>query len=274
MPSTKPPILYSCYHTLNRSGEQFVPEHILSFQLSGSLKIEDGRQSYLFEEGSIRFHQRNHLLKFYKQLPPNAGEYRSLSIYFDQQMLQSFSKEYHFTPDKMQLQRTITLIEPGGLYAGFLHSLQPYEQMAQSANKDLLQLKLKEALLILLKSNPELSGTLFDFSAPGKIDLEAFMRENYLFNVSLGRFAYLTGRSLASFKRDFEKIFHTSPGRWLLRKRLQEAHHRIKEKGMRPSDVYLDVGFEDLSHFSFAFKKAYGVAPSLLLLNTLGSAGE
>jgi AraC family transcriptional regulator, exoenzyme S synthesis regulatory protein ExsA len=103
---------------------------------------------------------------------------------------------------------------------------------------------------------------LFDFGEPGKIDLEAFMIKNYQFNVGLHRFAYLTGRSLATFKRDFEKTFHTSPGNWLLQKRLQEAHYLIKEKGNKPSDVYLEVGFEDLSHFSYAFKNAYGVAPS------------
>jgi AraC-like DNA-binding protein len=37
----------------------------------------------------------------------------------------------------------------------------------------------------------------------------------------------------------------------------------IKEKGRRASDIYLDLGFEDLSHFSFAFKKQFGVPPSL-----------
>ncbi len=96
----------------------------------------------------------------------------------------------------------------------------------------------------------------------GKIDLEAFMNRNFHFNVELKRFAYLTGRSLATFKRDFEKIFHVSPSRWLLQKRLQEAHHLILDKGAAASDIYLDLGFEDLSHFSFAFKKMYGVSPS------------
>ncbi|WP_420152907.1 helix-turn-helix domain-containing protein, partial [Siphonobacter sp.] len=75
---------------------------------------------------------------------------------------------------------------------------------------------------------------------------------------------YLSGRSLATFKRDFEKIFHLSPHRWLLNKRLQDAYFLIKEKGRKPSEVYLEVGFEDLSHFSFAFKKAFGQPPSLV----------
>jgi len=143
-----------------------------------------------------------------------------------------------------------------------MESLQPYEQIYQPGNEHLLSLKLKESIMILLKANPELQDILFDFSEPGKIDLEAFMNKNFHFNVELKRFAYLTGRSLATFKRDFEKIFYLSPSRWLQQRRLQEAYYLIKEKGSAPSDVYLDVGFEDLSHFSFAFKKQYGIAPS------------
>jgi len=125
-------------------------------------------------------------------------------------------------------------------------------------------LKVREAIMILLETNPALKNILFDFSAPGKIDLEAYMNEHYKFNVDLNRFAYLTGRSLASFKRDFERIFNTSPNRWLQEKRLNDAYFLIKERGLKVSDVYLEVGFKDFSHFSFAFKKAYGIAPSRL----------
>ncbi len=90
------------------------------------------------------------------------------------------------------------------------------------------------------------------------------MNRHYMYNVPAVQFARLTGRSLASFKRDFEKIFQTSPGQWLLQKRLEEAHYLIREKGRKPSDVYLDVGFENLSHFSRSFKQAFGVSPSMV----------
>jgi AraC-like DNA-binding protein len=119
-------------------------------------------------------------------------------------------------------------------------------------------------LIILLQNQPELAGVFFDYGIPEKINLEEFMYRNYTFNVSLQKFAYLTGRSLSAFKRDFKTIFHETPNRWLVQRRLQEAHFLIDKKNKKPSEIYLDLGFEDLSHFSYAFKKQFGLAPTEL----------
>jgi len=256
-----PRILYSCYASSSRTGEQFVPEHIFGYVLSGSLVINDGSDTYTFKEGDFRFLKRNHLAKFIKQ-PPPGGEFRSVSVYLDQEMLRNFSMEYGMTAGNTSHEKGILSLKPEPLYKSYMDSLSPYIHLSEKGNEALLQIKIKEAILILLKMNPELKDVLFDFSEPGKIDLEAFMNEHFHFNVEMKRFAYLTGRSHATFKRDFEKIFHNSPNRWLQQKRLQAAHYLIKERGKKPSDVYLEVGFEDLSHFSFAFKKTFGVAPS------------
>jgi AraC-like DNA-binding protein len=99
---------------------------------------------------------------------------------------------------------------------------------------------------------------------PEKINLEEFMNRNFKFNVSIERFAYLTGRSLSAFKRDFRTIFNQTPNRWLVQKRLQEAYFLISKKNKKASAIYLDLGFEDLSHFSFAFKKLFGLRPTEL----------
>jgi AraC-like DNA-binding protein len=253
-------ILYSCYTNISREGEQFIPEHIFSYQISGKLKMNDGHKSHVFQEGDFNFLKRNNLVKFTK-MPPENGEFRSVSVRLDQQTLRDFSIEYGYDGIKKQDSEIIQSLKPDPIYKSFMDSLTPY-QLKQPGNEKLLSLKLREGILILLQTNPELAGTLFDFTEPGKIDLEAFMNKNFHFNVEMKRFAYLTGRSLATFKRDFEKLYQLSPGRWLQQRRLQEAYHLIKEKGKMASDVYLEVGFEDLSHFSFAFKKKYGMAPS------------
>ncbi len=257
-----PQILYSCYAARSREGEQFVSEHTFSYQISGSLILNDGTEEYVFNPGDFRFIKRNQLLKFIKQ-PPDGAEFKTLSIYFDQQTLRDFSIEYNYKSEGKYTEGGIILLKPDQLLTSLVNSLLPYHQSSgQPGNAQLMALKLREAILILLQTSPHLKDVLFDFSEPGKIDLEAFMNKNFHFNVHLKRFAYLTGRSLATFKRDFEKVFHISPSRWLQKRRLQEAHYLIKEKGKSPSAIYLELGFEDLSHFSFAFKKAYGAAPT------------
>jgi AraC-like DNA-binding protein len=260
----KPPFSYSCYVTRNREGEQFVPEHVFSYQLSGTLTVCNGSKEYVFREGDFRFIKRNQLLKFVKQ-PAPGGAFESVSVYFDQDLLKSFSLEYGYNADHGRESGIgpVTELKKDPLYKSFMDSLQPYLKNGRPISPQLQSLKLREALLILLESQPPLASMLFDFQEPGKIDLEEFMNRNFHFNVQLKRFAYLTGRSLATFKRDFEQIFHTSPSKWLLQRRLQEAHYLIKN-GKAPADIYLDLGFEDLSHFSFAFKKMYGLPPSRL----------
>lgn len=258
-------IAYSCYYSRTRDGEQFVPEHVFSCQLSGRLTLNNADKTYVFNEGDLRLIRRNQLVKFFKE-PLDDGIFKTISVYLDQEILKRFSLEYGYQAETDgPTGEAVLKIKPGPLCKSFLHSLLPYVQGDQLISDDLQRLKQREAIMILLQTQPELKHVLFDFREPGKIDLEEFMNRNFHFNVQLKRFAYLTGRSLATFKRDFEHIFHTSPSRWLLQRRLQEAHFLIREKGKAPSDVYLETGFEDLSHFSFAFKKMYGVAPSKLV---------
>tara|TARA_R110000868_G_scaffold822_1_gene6090 strand:+ start:14799 stop:15614 length:816 start_codon:yes stop_codon:yes gene_type:complete len=259
------PIAYSCYYTQNREGEQFAKEHIFSYQISGTLTLKNGKKEYVFKAGDFRFIKKNQLIKFNKQ-PGEDSTFQSISIYLDQDTLRNFAMEYNHKTSvvKKPENETVIALKEVPLLKSFMDSLIPYINEDQFINQSLQTLKLREAITILLQCKPELKDILFDFTEPGKIDLEAFMKKNFHFNVQLDRFAYLTGRSLATFKRDFQRIFEISPSRWLLQKRLQEAYYLMKEKGYSPSQVYLEVGFEDLSHFSFAFKKQYGIAPSKL----------
>lgn len=258
----KAKILQTCYFTRSIEGEQFIHEHVFGFQVAGTMTINDGSKTYTSTEGDFRLCRRNRLAKFEKT-PPENGEFKIISIYLDQETLQRLSKELNITSVKAsEISDALVTLDPHPLYKSFIDSLWVYLQLPEAEQQSLMDTKIKEAVQLMLKLNPELKDILFDFSDPGKIDIEAFMLKNFHFNVQLKRFAYLTGRSLSTFKRDFEKIFQTTPSRWLTWRRLQEAYYLIKEKGQKPSNVYIEVGFEDLSHFSYAFKKQFGVTPS------------
>jgi len=256
-------LLYSCVDKKQRSNEQFVHEHALGYIVSGETHMYTNEGVKIFKAGSIGLVRRNQLLKTIK-VPPPAGDFKSINIFLDQDFLRQYASEYKIQETFRYTGDPLRILPDDPFIKGYFDSLLPYFDRSKQPGPALANLKTKEAVELLLSSDPLLKEFLFDFSEPYKIDLESYMNRHYMFNVSAKQFATLTGRSLAGFKRDFEKIFHTAPRQWLQQKRLAEAHYLISKKGRKPSDVYLDVGFENLSHFSYSFKKAYGVSPSML----------
>jgi AraC-like DNA-binding protein len=136
--------------------------------------------------------------------------------------------------------------------------------MKEELPEHIISLKLEEAIAVLHTINPDSDSMLSDFSEPGKINLADFMEKNYMFNMTMERFGYLSGRSLNTFKRDFKKAFHTTPQKWLTQQRLEMAHYQLTQKNRKPVEVYYETGFENLSHFSYAFKKHFGFSPTAI----------
>lgn len=245
-------------------GELFIRQHVVDYIISGTSEVYFGGKQHFFKAGDFRFAVKNRLSKFVK-LPPQGGEYRSVSICIDQDTLLELKDQFrHSITTTDHHQENVFLLKPNHLFKNYIDSLLPYLEHSEHMHTELVKIKIKEAVLIFLAANPELKNLLFDFSEPGKIDLQAYMEEHYHYNGDLQHFAYLTGRSLSTFKRDFEKIYHITPNRWLLQKRLEDAHYLLKEKKIKASEVYLEVGFKDYAHFFVAFKKLFGLAPSMV----------
>lgn len=251
-----------CVTSPEVSTEQFIPDHFFLYLITGTLQAYDGTKAYTIQAGGYGLGRRNHLAKYSKQ--PYNGQFQKIAIIFDQAFLKNFSEKYHYTAKGAKTKDALLALDKNPLIESFIQSLLPYYNAAGVLDETFLNLKREELLLILLKSDPELANVFFDFGTPEKIDLEEFMQRNYRFNVGIERFAYLTGRSLSAFKRDFQKMFNDTPNHWLMQKRLEEAYFLIAKVNKKPSDIYLDLGFEDLSHFSFAFKKQFGHAPTKL----------
>ncbi|AYB30688.1 helix-turn-helix domain-containing protein [Chryseolinea soli] len=253
-------IIYSVYDNENRAGEHLIKAHHLALIISGSLSIIDGDKIHTFKAGDIGLLRKNHLAKFIKQ-PPPGGQFIAVTVLLDKETLLNAKGQqpvgYANTPHDAVLS-----IGPDALLTNYFHALIPY--FNERVDSDLVQYKKQEAVMLLLRKHPELRSVLFDFGEPGKIDLEAFMNRNFRYNVTLDEMAFLTGRSLATFKRDFKKIFNCPPNRWIQQQRLKQAHYLISRNKVKPSEAYLEVGFESLSHFSYAFKQFFGVTPSSL----------
>jgi len=263
-----PCILYSHHECRHVATEQCVAVHGLTYLLAGSLRVNQAASSHVFEAGSLLFSRKNFLAKFTKQ-PAANGPFQAITVLFDQALLREFSLLN--SPDGVLLTDSLppSLPSAPAVWAipftpalrRLYESLRPYCD-GQPLPAALAREQQQEALRLLLLAQPALRPLLFDFGQPGKIDLEAFMRQHFRFKVELKQLAYLTGRSLAAFKRDFNQLFHTSPARWLYHQRLAEAYYLLQEEHQRPSDVYHAVGFESLAHLSHAFKQLFGRPPS------------
>ncbi|WP_300564788.1 AraC family transcriptional regulator [Flavobacterium sp.] len=254
-------LVYSCAFEKYRGDEEFIPEHFLGFQLSGETHAFSADGNSIVKENSIVFVRKNQLIRTIKY-PSKSGKYQFVSITMDNEILRQYALENKIVLERNHQIKHKLFFEADDFLNAYFLSLSPYINKTKEATPKLANLKIREAIELLLQSNPDLRYILFDFSEPYKIDLEEFMNQNFMFNVSVEAFARLTGRSVSGFKRDFARTFNTTPKRWLKEKRLDEAMYRIKQKREKPADFYLDLGFENLSHFYASFKEKFGFTTS------------
>lgn len=141
-------------------------------------------------------------------------------------------------------------------------SVIPYFEAGEKPSENMLKLKMTEGVYVLLRTDRNLYASLFDFVEPWKIDILDYLNENYMLDLSMKEIASYTGRSLATFKRDFAKVSDLTPQKWIIKRRLEAARDLILSGKKKVTEACFDVGFKNLSHFSKIYKEAYGVAPS------------
>lgn len=257
-------ILYAQGHQKTQSSEHYFPDHALGIMLSGESYYFSNEGTFVMKEGTICLMRRNELFKKLKKAGPNGEPPSLISIFFDQKTLHQYAAENDIPKQSGYKGQAMIDLTDNVFLKGFFDSLLPYIDHPGKLTAKLAELKTCEAIELLLQAGDVCRKLLFDFQQPHKIDLEMYMNHNFRYNIPLSSFAKLAGRSLSAFKRDFTKIFETTPEKWLQQKRLEQAHYLISKREMRPSEVYLEVGFENLSHFSFAFKKTFGITPTEL----------
>jgi len=253
--------VYSCTFEQQRGYEQFIPHHVLAFQFSGETHIQYQNGKLVLKKNQMLLAQKNQLAKSIK-VPATDKAYKIISVIITDAALQQYARDNSIHKSKNHTGEKNLLLKPDALLKSYFQSLLPYVEQSQKIGKKLAAIKTNEAIALLLHLKSSLKSFLFDFSEPHKMDLKKFMLQNYHYNVPIEHFAKLTGRSLAAFKRDFGHIFQTSPRKWLQEKRLAEAYHLIQQKKRKPTEIYLEVGFENLSHFYTSFKQKFGVTPA------------
>jgi AraC-like DNA-binding protein len=157
---------------------------------------------------------------------------------------------------------TATEVQNSCYLEGYFHSMLTYFWNEKRPPDHILVLKLKELLINLMNADPLLTTYFNNLVETDKPSIEQIMEKNFCFNLKLEDYAELSHRSLSSFKRDFQQQYNESPGKWLLKRRIHHAANLLVNSKMSVSQVGFESGFEDLSHFSRAFKKTMNFNPS------------
>lgn len=154
-------------------------------------------------------------------------------------------------------------MEPDPVLSLYFQSVFSYFGQEERPPAALLELKFRELVMSILSSgkNQKLAAYLLSLCRQNKACLKEVMERNFLFNLKLEEFARLSGRSLASFKRDFLSAYQTTPARWLLQKKLEYAKQLLEISDKNVNELSFDAGFESASHFIRSFKQHYQLTP-------------
>lgn len=240
-------------------------EHVLVYIYSGELEINERGKITLLHKGMCAFVRRDNQVQLTKRAK-NDEQFKAIFMRFPRKFL----REFYQTLDKKQIPedsirdkislRKLPVGRPD--ITSLFESMTPYFDSSLQPTDALLKLKMIEGIYALLNTDKKFYSSLFDFTEPWKIDILDYLNENYMYELTMDEIARYTGRSLATFKRDFKKYSDLSPQKWLIKKRLEVAHDKIKNENKKVIDVIMEVGFKNLSHFSKVYKKAYGYAPT------------
>jgi len=238
--------IYAQAFTKAHAIHQFISENLITYQISGLTHVINEQGELTLKEGQLILSRRNQFAKSTK-MPVENKKCQCVTVILSLDCLQQYALDHSIDCKEKYRGKKMILMEPDDLLKSYFSSIISYADLWNEETQNLAALKVNEVIELLLTMCPDFKSFLFDFTDPNKQDLEAFMLKNFRYNVSLEQFAKLSGRSLTSFKRDFNKVFGISPALWLKNKRLSESLYLIREKNLRPYDFYYSIGFENLS---------------------------
>ncbi|GAA5024933.1 AraC family transcriptional regulator [Marivirga lumbricoides] len=137
----------------------------------------------------------------------------------------------------------------------FIESLDFYFDNPEMAKEEILYLKIKELVLLLLHT--EAADTILELYSylftPQKASIADVVESHLYSNLSLEQMALLAGQSLSTFKREFKKHFDDTPANYIRNKRLKKAADLLSHSSLAISEISFQIGYEDRAPISHVF---------------------
>ncbi|MGB3775229.1 MAG: AraC family transcriptional regulator [Leeuwenhoekiella sp.] len=234
--------------------------HMFSF-------LQEGKKQVYIENTGVSVHKKQSLLikkgnALWTESLEGGNIYYCKLLFFSEDKLSEFMRKHDNIKHKSIEKEPFFIIENDSYIANYLQSLSAMGNESKLP-ENLLGLKFEELLLYLIE---KYGSPFLNFLQSLSADVPASFREIVVkyrdTNLKVSEIAFLCHMSLSSFKRHFKSEFDCSPGRWLQNHRLEKAKKILESGEQKPSDIYREFGYNNLSNFSTAFKNTFGINPS------------
>jgi AraC-like DNA-binding protein len=216
-------------------------------------KAVNSEQSLLLKKGNW----------LWTELLDTEAIYYCKLFFFSEKKLTDFLSKYTKNVKPYQEKVPYFVIENDAYIASFISSLSSKTFEDSPYCDAILALKFDEILLYLLdKYGSEFEHYLHALISKEVSPFKNIVEDHVHSNLKLEEIAFLCNMSLSTFKRHFTAEYKKAPGKWLKDKRLQKAKELLQGGDLKASDIYLDVGYNNLSNFSVAFKNKFGISPT------------
>lgn len=151
----------------------------------------------------------------------------------------------------------------------YIDSILIYFEDHTLVSEELLALKLKELLSLLMKTHygQPIQNILSSLFSPRRFQFQEVIEAHSYSQIDLDGLAKLTNLSLSTFKRRFQEFYGESPASFLKTRKLKRAAERLQHSDENVSIIAYDCGFENPAYFATAFGNEYGMPPSDFRLN-------
>lgn len=159
---------------------------------------------------------------------------------------------------------TIFKIKTNQAFNTLIDSFSFYLKQETTIPKNLIEIKFNELLfnIVMTSENIPILKLFNAIYQTSSLNLENIMFKNFLYDLKLNDFANLCGKSLSTFKRDFNTCFNMPPSKWLKNKRLEYAKTLLLNSDLNVNQICYKSGFKNNSHFIKCFKTKYKLTPN------------
>ncbi|WP_223192915.1 AraC family transcriptional regulator [Paenibacillus sedimenti] len=258
-------VIESCTHTQNNTGSMFLEDHLLLFVIKGKYTVRYGNQSYTVKKNEMVLLQKSITVEYEKSGEKDEEYLLDYMMFFlREDLINEFVKMADLKPSYPAGLVAVSVKSVNDRLISYIESLKPYFQQPGEISSGLIKIKLLELLFDVADTDENFYFQFLQLKRKERKSITEVIEENIFNPVSLNDLAYLSGRSLSAFKREFKEIYNTSPLHYIRNRRLDKAKELLTHTSLSVTDVCFSTGFENVSHFSKVFKERFGISPSLL----------